>query len=54
MRARTDEELEAARQMLAPFKRASYQLFPLAKASKSPRDKGWQHIEYLFVEIGAG
>jgi len=34
------------RRVLAPFKRAGYELFPLAKGQKIPRDKGWRTTSY--------
>lgn len=52
MHARTHEELETARLMLKPFIRAGFELFPLAKGRKIPRDKGWQTADYAFVDIG--
>jgi hypothetical protein len=43
---RTTEEMSAVRLMLAPFKRGGYELFPLAKGQKIPRDKGWRTTRY--------
>ena len=43
---RTPEEINAVRRMLAPFKQAGYELFPLARGQKIPRDKGWRTTSY--------
>lgn len=49
---RTPEQMEAAKRMLRPFLRAGYDLFPLARATKIPRDAGWRLKTYTFPEIG--
>lgn len=53
MTSRTPEQSEAARQMLLPFVRAGYELFPLARAKKIPRDKGWRLKSYQPADLKA-
>lgn len=48
---RTLEQLEAALAMLRPFLRAGYDLFPLARAKKIPRDKGWRLKTYQPADL---
>lgn len=50
---RTPEQLDAARQMLRPFLRAGYDLFPLARGKKIPRDKGWRLKSYQPADLKA-
>jgi len=40
--ARSETEVEAVREMLAPFWRAGYRFFPLGPGSKTPLLAGWQ------------
>lgn len=43
---RTPEQVAEARQVLKAFARAGYQLFPLKRGTKVPRDEGWQTKTY--------
>ncbi|MBX3436250.1 MAG: bifunctional DNA primase/polymerase [Planctomycetaceae bacterium] len=47
---RTAEQQQAAREMLAPFVRKGYWLFPLD--GKKPAREGWQTTTYTFPQIG--
>lgn len=46
---RTPEQVAEVRQVLKAFARAGYELFPLKRGTKVPRDEGWQTKPYTLA-----
>lgn len=49
--ARTPEQLDHMRDMLAPFRAAGYEIFPLRIGAKIPAHVGWQERQYSDAEL---
>ncbi len=51
MMQNTPPDPETAAMMLRPYRAAGYELFPLGRGRKTPRDKGWQTRTYRGPEL---